>query len=155
MLTIMHGKATDLRLFGPVQWYRKYFTVQISKKEIVRLTLVNKDFVKCVILADSYVFLVLNLNMTSICPNGFIFCNGHTQFLKRIHKLFKMPVSVALSKQFISISNLFVIWIYQKGKQSCWLQDWKAGISSKKVLKYVITIRGSMNFNICSPCKMT
>jgi hypothetical protein len=53
-------------------------------------------------------FLVLNLNM----PSEFVLidsfsCNGHTQFLKHTHKLFKMPVSVALSKQLIFISYLF------------------------------------------------
>jgi hypothetical protein len=47
-------------------------------------------------------FLALNLNMTSefVLMASFFF-NGHTQFLKYIHKLFKTPVSVALSKQLI------------------------------------------------------
>jgi hypothetical protein len=72
------------------------------------IILVNKDFVKCLILADSYVFFCAESEYDLIIrPNGLIFCNDHTQFVKPMHQLLKTPVSVALSKQLIFISYLF------------------------------------------------
>jgi hypothetical protein len=54
---------------------------RFKKLEIIPITLVNKDFIKCLILADYYVFLGVESEYElRICPNGFIFVTATNNF---------------------------------------------------------------------------
>jgi hypothetical protein len=56
-----------------------------------KITLVNKYFAKCLIVVNSYAFFGAECEYDlRICPNGFIFCNGHT-FLKLCINCSKHP----------------------------------------------------------------